>query len=178
MDILSHALWGGIALGRTRRRDYALACALGALPDVLGEGVMFTVAAVGGTLPTGAHGHPQITEFPLYLRNCYNATHSLVVLAGLFLAVCLLRRRPAWLLLAWALHIIVDIPTHALTLFPTPFLWPLSEARVDGIPWRSAWILIPNIALLILAYGAWYADGRRNPSAAWARTDSGPAQRP
>ncbi len=44
MDIFSHALWGGAALGRKKRGDFLLAAAFSLLPDLLGEGIMFLLA--------------------------------------------------------------------------------------------------------------------------------------
>ena len=162
MDILSHGLWGGLAFGRRRRRDYLWAFGLSLMPDVLGEGIMFGVAALAGMpLPSPARGHPNITEFPLPLQQCYNATHSLAIFAAVFCAVWVVRRRPFMPLAAWGLHILIDIPTHSLALFPTPFLWPLSDLKVDGIPWHTAPILVPNILLLLGAHAWWLAARRR-----------------
>jgi len=161
MDILSHGLWGGIACGRRSRRDYLWAFGLSLVPDALGEGVMFGVAALAGLpLPNAGHGHPNITEFPLPLQQCYNATHSLAVFAAVFLAVWAVRRRPFLPLAAWALHILIDIPTHSLALFPTPFLWPFSDLKVDGIPWHTPAVLIPDVLLLLSAH-AWWRHVRR-----------------
>ena len=52
MDFLSHSLWGGIAFGNKSRRDYLWAAGLSVLPDILGEGIMFGVAALCGLLPS------------------------------------------------------------------------------------------------------------------------------
>jgi hypothetical protein len=161
MDIVSHGLWGVIALGRKRRSDLILACTFSLLPDVFGEGIMFLLVVLGlGNMPSLEHGHPNITDFPLYAQNFYNATHSLLVFAAVFAAIWIIRRKPFWLLLAWALHIIIDIPTHSFKLFPTPFLWPVSDFKVDGIPWDHSIILIPNIMLLVLFYSLWFFRGR------------------
>ncbi len=161
MDILSHTLWGGLACGRHSRRAYLWAGVFSVLPDVLGEGVMFGVAALARVpLPAAEHGHPNITEFPPALQQCYNATHSLLVFAAVFLAVWIVRRRPFVPLAAWGLHILIDIPTHSLALFPTPFLWPVSDLRIDGIPWHTPAVLIPN-SLLLLGLHAWWWLARR-----------------
>ena len=167
MDILSHGLWGGIAFGRRSRRDYLWTFGISLMPDVLGEGVMFGVAALTGMpLPSAEHGHPNITEFPLPLQQCYNATHSLVLFAAVFLAVWAVRRRTYLPLAAWGLHILIDIPTHSLALFPTPFLWPFSVLKVDGMPWHTPAVLIPNVLLLLGAYAWWVIARRRRNRAA------------
>lgn len=99
MDIFSHGLWGGAALGRRN-------------------------------------------------RNFCNMTHSLLIFFIIFSAIWVVRGIPFYPLLAWAFHIIIDIPTHSLELFPTPFLWPVSDFRFDGIGWDSAIVMIPNILML------------------------------
>jgi len=66
------------------------------------------------------------------------------------------------LLLAWALHIIIDIPTHSYELFPTPFLWPISDFKINGIPWDNSIILIPDIILLIILYTFWFYKSKKN----------------
>lgn len=58
-------------------------------------------------------------------------------------------------MLAWPLHILVDIPTHSERFFPTPFLWPLSDFHVDGHPWSDPRIFIPNVILIAGLY-TWY----------------------
>lgn len=163
MDVFSHALWGGAALGRTRRRDFLLAAAFSLLPDFLGEGVMFLLVVLGArNMPGLEHGHPDISEFPLYARNFYNASHSLVVFCLAFALVWLLRKRPFLPVAAWGMHIVIDIPTHSFALFPTPFLWPLSNFKVDGVGWESPLVLVPNFALLALAYSLWFIRRRMN----------------
>jgi hypothetical protein len=161
MDIVSHGLWGGIALGRKRWTDFVLAFAFSLLPDVFGEGIMFLLVLLGfGNMPSLEHGHPNITDFPVYAQNFYNATHSLIIFIAIFAAIWIIRRRPYTLLLAWALHIVIDIPTHSFRLFPTPFLWPISDFKVDGIPWDNSIILIPNIILLVMLYSFWLYKSR------------------
>jgi hypothetical protein len=161
MDIVSHGLWGGIALGRKRLSDFILAFAFSVLPDVFGEGIMFLLILLGfDNMPSLEHGHPDIADFPMYAQNFYNATHSLIVFGAIFAVIWIIRRKPYWLLLAWALHIVIDIPTHSFRLFPTPFLWPISDFKVDGIPWDNSIILIPNIILLVTLYSFWLYKSR------------------
>ncbi len=162
MDILSHSLWGGIALGRKKKADFIYASIFSLLPDILAEGIMFSLIYLGvKNMPGTEHGHPNITEFPVYAQNLYNTTHSLIVFGAVFILVWIIRKKPYWLLLAWALHIIIDIPTHSFDLFPTPFLWPISDFKVDGIPWRNSIILIPNFILLVAFYSLWFFKRKR-----------------
>ena len=157
MDVFSHALWGGAVLGRKKRGDFLLAAGFSVLPDVLGEGVMFSLAALGlEGMPNWEHGHPSIDDFPAYAQRFYDASHSLIVFALVFLLVWLLRKKAFLPLAAWGIHVLIDIPTHSAELFPTPFLWPLSDFKVDGISWGDPAIMIPNFALLAALYAWWF----------------------
>lgn len=156
MDIFSHGLWGAAALGRTNRRYYLIAFGLSVLPDFLAEGVMFSLAFLElEGMPSLGNGHPDIFDFPVYAQNFYNMTHSLLVLLLLFSIALSVGKKPFYPLAAWAIHIIIDIPTHSLELFPTPFLWPISDYRFDGIGWDNPIIMVPNILLICIVYGVW-----------------------
>lgn len=162
MDFLSHGLWGGIALGRTSRRSFWLAFGFGMAPDLCSFGLVFA----DGLLTHGLDffnglGHPpDAAQIPAYVHQLYNATHSLLVFALVFALVWWLRKRPLMELGAWGLHIVVDIFTHSTKFFPTPFLWPLSDAHVDGVPWSEPGIFFTNIGLLVGVY-AWFFIRRR-----------------
>jgi len=165
MDIVSHGLWGGAALGRKSRKAFLLAFGLSVLPDILAEGVMSSLAFLKlEGMPNLNNGHPHLAEFPVYARNFYNMTHSLIVFLVLFLIIWAIGSKPFYPLAAWALHIIIDIPTHSLELFPTPFLWPISAYRFDGINWRNPIIMFPNILLLCTFYGIWAYRNMRGRS--------------
>ena len=163
MDIISHGLWGGLALGRRNGKVFFAAFFLSVLPDILAEGIMFSLAFLNAPgMPTLDHGHPKLYEFPQYAQNFYNCAHSLIIFLAAFLVIWILRKKPFTLLLAWALHIVIDIPTHSLELFPTPFLWPLSDMKFNGINWREPIIMIPNIALLLFLYSLWFLRNKRH----------------
>jgi membrane-bound metal-dependent hydrolase YbcI (DUF457 family) len=158
MDILSHALWGGITFGRRARRAFLAAAGISLLPDALTEGLFGVLYLLGvGGMPGWGHGHPDITAFPLWAQSLYNLTHSLVVFAAAFLLIWSSARRPVWILGAWGLHILIDIPTHSLELFPTPFLWPVSNVRYDGVGWDNPAILGVNTLLIVGVYCVWLA---------------------
>jgi len=40
MDVISHGLWGGIALGRKKRSDFLLAFIISFSPDLFSEGIL------------------------------------------------------------------------------------------------------------------------------------------
>jgi len=64
-------------------------------------------------------------------------------------------------LLAWALHIVCDIPTHTTSYFPTPFLWPFPTPFVNGVSWAAPAFLAVNYACLIIVYAAIFFYLRR-----------------
>jgi hypothetical protein len=75
---------------------------------------------------------PQAPEW-MYLL--HHAAHSLPLVALVAVAVRLTTGSwPRWAT-AWALHILVDIPTHSRQNWAPQFLWPFSAVTVDGISW-------------------------------------------
>ncbi len=69
-----------------------------------------------------------------------------------FSLLWVLLKKPPWLLCAWLLHILCDIPTHAASYFPTPFLWPFPTPFVNGIPWTTPWFMAANYTAIALTY--------------------------
>jgi hypothetical protein len=154
MDTLSHGLWGGVAFGRESKKNFLWSFCFGVAPDIFSFGI-FTAASVFGFVarPEWSAGPPPMELIPEYVHVLYNITHSFVIFAAVFFAVWLIYKKPFLPMLAWALHILIDIPTHSTAFFPTPFLWPFFDTlRIDGIPWSHPYIFIPNVALLAMLY--------------------------
>lgn len=82
-------------------------------------------------------------------------------LAGLKAWWALYGDRALWPMGAWGLHILMDIPTHSSSFFPTPFLWPVSDFTVNGIPWSAPYIFFPNVVGLLIVYAVWWWHKRR-----------------
>ena len=78
----------------------------------------------------------------------------------MFVLVWIARGKPLMELSAWGLHITLDIFTHNDAFFPTPFLWPISDAHVNGVPWSDPIIYFPNVLLLAVLY-AWFFYKRK-----------------
>ncbi len=79
----------------------------------------------------------------------YTWTHSILVSLGVSLAsIVLFGWWTSWML-AWPLHVFVDIFTHPRDKAPA-FLWPLHDARVHGYPWWNRPFMIGNYAVLII----------------------------
>ncbi len=156
MDIASHGLWGGVAFGRKNKKSYWLAFFFGVFPDLFAFSFGFVQFIVQYTFTAGdlpilgpADGYAHI---PQYVFSLYNISHSFVTFILVFGLVWLIWKRPVVEMLAWPLHIVVDIFTHSDAFFPTPFLWPISSFHVNGIPWGNPVIFFPNVILLALAY--------------------------
>jgi hypothetical protein len=132
------------------------------------EGVPFAQVPRPELLP------PEVRmTFPVYrLSNTlYHLSHSLIIFAGIFLLVWAIRRYRLkirqtlpiggslqktgghfWEMTGWMLHILIDIPTHTRRVYPTPFLWPLSDFTIDGISWGRPWFLALNYASLLIVF--------------------------
>jgi hypothetical protein len=164
MDIISHGLWGGIALGRGSRRSFWAAFCFGIAPDLFAFGFLFIGALVTrgfGILRNVGHP-PPISAIPAYVFQLYNVSHSLVVFCLAFGVVWFFRGKPLLEMGAWGLHIVTDIFTHATTFFPTPLLWPLAKLQVNGHPWSDPLIFIPNIVVLAVLYAVFWWKSRRH----------------
>jgi hypothetical protein len=136
--------------------------------QVMIEGVPFAQVPRPELLP------PEVRmTFPVYrLSNTlYHLSHSLIIFAGIFLLVWAIRRYRLkirqtlpiggslektgghfWEMTGWMLHILIDIPTHTRRVYPTPFLWPLSDFTIDGISWGRPWFLALNYASLLIVF--------------------------
>lgn len=153
MDVISHGLWGGILVGRKNKKEFLTAFAFGVGPDVLSFGIFTAMTVLGlASGPDWSGGPPDPRLIPQYVHMLYNITHSLLVFLFVFVLVWAFRKRPFLPMLAWAFHILLDIPTHSTDFFATPFLWPISEYRINGIPWGHPYIFFPNLILLVGFY--------------------------
>ena len=150
MDIAAHALWATVA-AKTANRTHpdlvrvAWCAAWAAFPDLF--------AFTPEVLTRLWYGHRH--HFGLY-----ELSHSLVVFVPVFALASLLFRRPLWEMFGWALHVLMDIPTHSAH-FPTPFLWPLSPYEFHGVSWRQWWFTALNYSALAIAFLLLWIDRRR-----------------
>lgn len=165
MDILSHGLYGGAALGRKRRADFWLAFFFGIMPDLFAFGLpishlLFSTLS-GEQVDFTRTPDEGYRDIPAYVFSLYNISHSLVVFLATFLLIWLIRKKPLWEMGAWGLHVVMDIATHSERFFPTPFLWPLSDYTFSGISWGEPIIFFPNLILLAVIYGYWWYARRK-----------------
>lgn len=94
-------------------------------------------------------------------HNLYNISHSLFIFFVIFALLWVIFRRPVWEMSAWLGHILIDIPTHSYKFYPTPFLWPVSNFRVNGYSWANFNFLAIDYTLIILAYLILYLIKKR-----------------
>ena len=147
MDIFAHGLWSYAVF---HKKKYVwLATLFGLLPDFLSFGIIFVINLLNGNFHRGP---PSISSLPEWLFAAYNTTHSFVMFLFVFILIYAFTKKWFWLLTAWAIHIIIDIPTHSTRFFPTPFLWPLSDYVFNGISWGTPWFLILNYSALMVVF--------------------------
>jgi hypothetical protein len=60
--------------------------------------------------------------------------------------------KPCWEMTGWFIHVLMDIPTHSGMLYPTLFLWPLSDWYYDGNSWGTLWFMIANYSCLLIVF--------------------------
>jgi hypothetical protein len=165
MDVVAHGLWGGAPFYAQGRKCFFAGVLLGMAPDLLSFGVFHVIHPTWITLRLMGEisGPPALSLLPPYVFHAYNLTHSLFVWSVVFLLVWQLTKRPPWLLVAWLLHILCDIPTHATSYFPTPFLWPFPTPFVDGIAWSTPWFMGANYVTIFVVYSfLWFYFRRQN----------------
>lgn len=166
MDIISHGLYGGVSFGRKNKLSYWKSFLFGVMPDLFSFGILFALSILSlASGPDFSNGPPDPSSIPQYVHALYNVTHSFVVAGIVIGIVWFVRKSPMMELFAWPLHILVDIPTHANSFFPTPFLWPVSSYTVDGIGWGTPIIFIPNLVILAVLYLWFYISTRKNKTA-------------
>lgn len=155
MDVLSHGLWGGISFGRKNKKSFWLSFFIGVAPDIFSFGVFFIIAIFSGVSLKFGGGPPNPSLIPNYVGYLYNLTHSLIVFTVIFFSFRVFFKKWITELLAWPLHILLDIFSHSYQFYPTPFLWPISDYKVDAVSWGDPRIFFPNVILLAILYAVW-----------------------
>lgn len=147
MDTLSHTLWGYGLFGY--KRYAAIAILFGAMPDLISFGAYMVLQIAQGTWHPGP---PPLNALPAWLFTSYAFGHSFVISLSAVGLVALWRKPIAFAMLAWPFHIVLDFPFHSLKYFATPIFWPLSDFKLDGIPWSHWYIWLPNVAGLVVLF--------------------------
>jgi hypothetical protein len=174
MDILAHMLWtnaGGKGLNTVLEKkekselkvNLAWTTFFGVFPDLFA----FTIPFVIGIWNMIQHGGNFFASRPHLGNNLaptlYQYSHSLIIWAVVFIAAWIYYKRPRFELLGWALHILIDIPSHSIGFYSTPFLFPLSDYRFPyGISWGNMWYMIINYSALLVLYIGLLVNKKRN----------------
>lgn len=180
MDVFSHGLWSGvIAKGTNKFKNTSLspwlAAFWGVFPDVFAFAapmLWLVFSILSGSVDPALLRGPRSEEPPAIFQSdnplsslapcLYNISHSLVIFVLVFGAIILVKKillkKPSWRqsipweMLAWALHILCDIPTHTPQFYPTPILWPISDWKFRyGFSWGQWWFLALDYGLLLIA---------------------------
>ncbi len=171
MDILAHTLWTNAgaraanAVAEKKGKKFHMSAGWAAWWGVFPDFFAFTIPFVvrfyhiffDGKVFSSAFAQPEMTNgipqgFEL-AHTLYNYSHSLVIWFVVFVVVWIIFKRPRYELLGWALHILIDIPSHTLAFFPTPFLFPLSHYYFPyGISWSNQWYMLINYGLLLVVW--------------------------
>lgn len=163
MDIISHGLWTGalskIVKIKKKKFNFWWTAFWGMFPDVFAfviPGVIFFFVILFQTGFNFSNWSSIIQSSPYLniIEMLYSISHSLIIFSAVFLLIWLIFKKPVWIMFGWLLHILIDIPTHKIEHFATPFLWPISNFKIDGlIYWREPLFMIVDIVLLIVVYG-------------------------
>ena len=168
MDVFAHTLWTNALFHlkyRQQRRLRYLAAFFGVVPDLIGFTPLFVYLIFSGRIFSGERFPFQETNWTFgFAEQAYNYTHSIVVFTIVFLLVAIIgmlykyyksKKFSWWIfwpMLGWALHILIDIPTHP-DFYNTPFLFPLSDFKnTHGVSWGHPVFMAINYGLLIVAY--------------------------
>jgi len=169
MEILAHTLWttaGVIKVNNTIKKKGKMfklnifwTAFWGIFPDLFAFSIPFVISfykVISGQQQFGSFStRHQVADGFNLSHTLYQYSHSLVIFAIVFLILWAILRRPPWVVLGWAFHILIDIPSHAMAFFPTPFLFPISEYRFPyGVAWSTLWFMIVNYSALALVWGS------------------------
>jgi len=149
MDTFSHALYGKGFFGYRKYRWTSFL--FGALPDLSSFGIYFLVQLFS-SFHKLKYARPSIEEIPIWVIELYNISHSLITAFVFISIIYFVNKDLMWPMLAWPVHIILDLFTHSIEFFPTPIFWPLSNYRFDGIPWSNFYVYATNIILIFLIF--------------------------
>lgn len=180
MDVFAHTLWTNAVFHfkyHNNRKMRYLAAFFGVAPDLVGFTPVFIYLVLSGKIFFGERFAYMADSNWTYrfAEQAYNYTHSLVVFSFCFLLVLLIgnlylrvKRGPLfrgwffWPMLGWALHILIDIPTHP-HFYSTPLLFPISSFENHrGIPWSDPMFMVVNYSLLAIVYiGLFYFQKKK-----------------
>ncbi|MEI8175235.1 MAG: hypothetical protein WCG28_04770 [bacterium] len=177
MDILAHTLWTtavarkGNIEGEKKDKKFKVnlfwTAFMGIFPDFFAFTLPFVFSfykVISGQQQFGSFNtRHQVADGFNLSHTLYQYSHSLILWLLVFLIFWLIFRRPVWELLGWALHILIDIPSHSVLFFPTPFLFPISTYVFPyGVAWSNMYFMIINYTALALLWGGFLFKKYKN----------------
>ena len=145
MDYLAHGLWSYIVFHKIKKVWYAVF--FGLLPDNLSWAVYLIYSLFTNGFNFGA---PVVSEIPNWVFALYNVSHSLIVASFFIILFGFIYKKIIVYMLAWPMAILMDVISHTRDFLPTPFLWPLTDWKFDGVRWGSPKFMIINYVLITI----------------------------
>ena len=156
MDIISHALWTNLVFKEVGTSVKWWAVLFSVLPDLISFIFIFGRGFWQRVLH---YTDPPLKKFPPIVFKFYNVTHSLAIWGIAYIVLRTFGLEAAALAwCGWSFHILLDIPTHAKKYLATPFLWPFSRLKFDGIHWSDKGFMLFNYTVLLFLYLVFYFD--------------------
>lgn len=180
MDGPSHIFWTYFVFKFLRDKiakplNMKLAIFWGIFPDLFAFGIpiiLILAELLTGKISISELPGPEKIEPPQQNFNSiiriisllYSISHSLIIfftIAIIWTTILYLKRKPSstaiiqilpWELGGWMLHILIDIPTHSTQFYSTPFLWPISDIKFNGLSWSTPWFLALNYLTMTIFY--------------------------
>ena len=125
MNIVAHGLWGAALTPKKHSKELKWSVFWSIFPDI-----PFLAVFIPYAIWNYLFVFSDWSDLPKIIFYIYGITHSLIVW-GLISVGLLIFKKWRWPILFWLLHILADIPGH--TSFQTPFLFPVSEFKFQGL---------------------------------------------
>lgn len=168
MDVFSHGLWGyALCYPKSKSKLSAVKPWQGMLFGILPDAIAFLPAQIYFLFHRVAFDPSLFLPVPKhwvfnFAIESYNYTHSLVIFGLVLLSVWAWKKSLPWPLLAWGLHICMDIFTHP-DFFQTPLLYPISNFKFIGLglSWTNPWVFLIDWLLLLAVFLYIYKDQKK-----------------
>ncbi|HIJ99017.1 TPA: hypothetical protein H1005_03660 [archaeon] len=151
MDFFAHIFWTAIIF--RNQSPLWIPLLFVSIPDSTSWGVWFVQIIVTGkfrkTFKNFRKRPPDFSKLPKWVWTLYGASHSIFSFAVVFGTLSLITGKIFIPVLAWLVHILLDLPTHSREFLGTPFLWPLSDWKFPGFTWGKLWFILLNWGAII-----------------------------
>jgi hypothetical protein len=168
MDTIAHGLWTFIlyrTLSKKIKKNFNIKYSVfwGMFPDIISFTPLFMwifySTVFGGvslddilSLREGklVSGYGSIIS--IITSVLYKLSHSVIIFFLVFFLIFFVFKRVVFGLTGWLFHIFLDVLTHSYNFYATPFLWPISDWKFNGLAWNTPWFFVLNYFVIILVY--------------------------